>query len=117
MGEDIMRVKIAAALLASTLLTLGLANAGRAEARPAATMAQPVRYTARQFFETTSYAMADPDGIAFSPDGRSVLIRSDANGVFNAYALPLAGGDPVPLTQSTGTAYLPLSYFPGDARM
>jgi len=111
-----MRHKIAAALLASTFLVLGAATfAGPARAQPAAT--EPVRYTARQFFETTSYSMASSDGIAFSRDGRNILINSDGSGVFNAYALPVAGGDPVQITRSTTSANLGASYFPGDDRI
>jgi len=113
-----MRVKIAAALLASTILTLAAAGATRAEAQPAATTtAQPVRYTARQFFETTAYGMADPEGLAFAPDGRSLLIWNDSNGVINAYALPVAGGEAAALTSSTTHANFPLSYFPNDGRL
>ena len=115
-----MRIRIAAALLAGTCLTLGVANA--AEARPsgagaAQQQAEPVRYTARQFFETTSYGMASPDGIAFSRDGRSLLITNDSSGVFNAYLLPVAGGAPVRITESTDHATFGASFFPGDDRV
>lgn len=75
------------------------------------------RYSARAFFETTSHQMARPDGKAFSPDGRFLLMTSDRTGVFNAYALPLAGGDPVALTASTTNATFAVSYFPRDARV
>lgn len=111
-----MRHKIAAALLASTLLVLGAAIfAAPARAQPS--RSQPVRYTAQQFFETTSFGMAAADGIAFSRDGRSLLINSDASGVFNVYALPVAGGDPVQLTRSTADATTAASYFPDDDRV
>lgn len=76
-----------------------------------------LEYTARQFFETTSYGMASPGGVAFSPDGTNLLISSDADGVFNAYLLPLAGGDPVPVTQSTDNATFAVSFFPSDGRI
>jgi dipeptidyl aminopeptidase/acylaminoacyl peptidase len=120
-----MRVKLAAGLLAGTMITIGAGNlvpapaqaaqggaaqAGRAEA-------QPVRYTARQFYETTSFNMASPSGIAFSRDGTNLLISSDRSGVFNAYALPLAGGAPAPLTSSAANAAFGASYFPGDDRI
>ncbi len=74
-------------------------------------------YTAAQFFETTSYGMSSAGGYAFSPDGDHVLISSDRSGVFNAYALPLAGGDPVALTTSTADATFAVSYFPHDGRV
>jgi len=84
-------------------------TSGPASATPA--------YTAAQFYDTTNYGLAYSGAKAFSPDGRSVLIRSDKTGVFNAYALPVAGGDPVALTSSTTSAVSPVSYFPTDARI
>lgn len=81
----------------------------QAAARPA--------YSAAQFFETTSYSMASGQGVAFSPDGQSLLISSDSTGVFNAYALPVAGGAPQPLTQSAGVAHFAASFFPNDGRV
>ena len=74
-------------------------------------------YTAAQFFETTSFGLASASGLGWSPDGQSVLISSDATGVFNAYALPAAGGAPVPLSASTTVATFAESYFPNDARV
>ncbi|WP_447909214.1 S9 family peptidase [Brevundimonas bullata] len=83
--------------------------------RAASTAATP--YTAAQFFETTSFSMANPDGLAFSEGRTHVLISSDQTGVFNAYALPVAGGDPVPLTASTTNATFAQSYFPDGRRI
>ena len=85
------------------------------QAQAASTAATP--YTAAQFFETTSFSMANPDGLAFSEGRSHVLISSDQTGVFNAYALPVAGGDPVPLTASTTNATFAQSYFPDGRRI
>lgn len=85
------------------------APAASAEARPT--------YTAAQFFETTSYQVGGGGGYAFSPDGSHILISSDASGVFNAYAQPVAGGEPVALTSSTTDATFAVSYFPTDGRV
>jgi dipeptidyl aminopeptidase/acylaminoacyl peptidase len=74
-------------------------------------------YSAAQFFETTSIGMASSGGKAFSPDGASLLMSSDTTGVFNVYALPVAGGAPLQLTDSTDNAMFGLSWFPGDERM
>lgn len=74
-------------------------------------------YSAAQFFQTTSFGMAASGGYAFSPDGSQVLIHSDASGVFNVYAQPVAGGAPVALTQSTDNATFAASYFPHDGRI
>lgn len=84
----------------------------------AAAQAAHPTYTAAQFFENRNYQLGGSSSIgAFSPDGRSILISSDQTGVFNAYALPVAGGDPVPLTNSTTTATYAISYFPEDGRV
>ena len=104
-------------------LTLAVAVPALAAAEPAApgqtqaasTAATP--YTAAQFFETTSFSMTNPDGLAFSEGRSHVLISSDQTGVFNAYALPVAGGDPVPLTASTTNATFAQSYFPDGRRI
>lgn len=99
------------AALPSTALAADVA------AQPAAVQPATPTYTAAQFFDTTSYGLAYSGAKAFSPDGKSVLIRSDKTGVFNAYALPVAGGEPVALTTSTTSAADPVSYFPTDARI
>jgi dipeptidyl aminopeptidase/acylaminoacyl peptidase len=87
--------------------------ASQAEAKP---IAVP-RYSAETFFDTTSYGMASAAGLAFSPDGRSLLIASDQNGVFNAYALPIDGGQPSAITNSQSNANFPASFFPNDTRV
>lgn len=108
-----MKTAFAAALLATACALPAVAIA----AQPPAAQAQLPRYTARQFFETTAYGMASPTGIAFSRDGRNLLIHSDRSGVFNVYALPIAGGDPVQISQSTTNATFSASYFPNDDRV
>ena len=107
-------------LLTSTSLLLGACATNPAQpdsSAPAAAQASQPRYTARQFFETTSYAVASPAGIAFSKDGAHLLITNDASGVFNAYLLPVAGGAPRQLTTSTDNATFGASFFPSDDRV
>jgi dipeptidyl aminopeptidase/acylaminoacyl peptidase len=77
----------------------------------------PKRYSAQTFFDTTSLNMAASTGFAFSADGKSLLVGSDQSGVFNAYLLPVAGGEPVPLTKSADNATFPASAFPDDGRV
>ncbi|WP_369026024.1 alpha/beta fold hydrolase [Qipengyuania sp. RANM35] len=84
---------------------------GHSEASEAAT------YSARQFFESTSYAVGSPNGYNFSPDGKYVLVTSDATGVFNVYLMPVKGGDPIALTTSTDDATFGASFFPSDGRI
>ncbi|MBU4039172.1 MAG: S9 family peptidase, partial [Alphaproteobacteria bacterium] len=102
------------ALMAAAPAVLAQTPAPAAAAAPAA---QLRTYTAAEFFQTRSYGMSSPAGLGFSADGRSILISSDETGVFNARALPVAGGDSVPLSASTTVATRGLSYFPHDDRV
>ncbi len=70
------------------------------------------KYDARTFYETTAYF-----GASFSADEKQILITSDASGVFNAYSIPVAGGEPKPLTDSKTSAVFAVSYFPHDDRI
>jgi len=74
-------------------------------------------YSAREFFETTAYTLTPSAGYAFSPDGSEFLVSSDDSGVFNAYALPTAGGAPRRLTESEDNAIFALTWFPADGRL
>ena len=74
-------------------------------------------YDAKSFFDTTAVSMSAPTAYSFSLDGGNVLVATDKSGVFNAAALPAAGGDAAPLTSSTTTAVFAISYFPGDDRI
>ena len=69
------------------------------------------RYSIDDFLETTSYG-----GASFSPDNQLILVGSNASGIFNAYALPIDGGDPVALTDSTTDSIFPVGYFPDGDR-
>jgi len=73
------------------------------------------KYSAEAFFATTSYGLAG--GFAFSPDNSQLLIHSDESRVFNVYALPVAGGDAIALTQSDSDAMFAVSWFPNDKRI
>ena len=111
-------MRTTACLVSVLALMAALPAAAMAQAATtAATSPATPTYTAAQFFDTVSYGLGYGGAKAFSPDGKSVLIRSDKTGVFNAYALPIAGGDTIPLTTSTTSAVNPVSYFPSDARI
>jgi len=122
-GEEAMKSKtIKMAVLLGVALVPQAASAdperGASEAQAARPAQALPRYSARQFFDTTAYGIAPGGEYAFSPDGRTLLIASDASGVFNAMALPLSGGGtPAALTSSTGDAIFPVSYFHGDGRI
>src|SRR5215211_2922864 len=103
----------------TTLTGLGLAAllAGAASAKPPVKTAaaeaprQVKQYTIDQFLANTAYG-----GSSFSPDGRKILVGSNKTGVFNAFAIPVAGGEPVKLTDSKVSAIQPIGYFPHDER-
>ncbi len=106
-----MRVSRRALLGASMIVLAGCASSGGGVSTPHRT------YSAAAFFQTTAFGMAASSGLAFSPDGRQILTSNDSSGVFNAYALSIAGGAPTPLTQSTTNATFAVSYFPNDERV
>ncbi|MDX2416808.1 MAG: alpha/beta fold hydrolase [Xanthomonadales bacterium] len=83
----------------------------------AATVVEIPKYSAQAFFETTSYRLPGSAGHAFSADGKSLLMSSDASGVYNVSSLPLDGGSPEQLTQSTDNAVFAVSWFPADNRI
>ena len=84
---------------------------------PSKTAPEPERstYSARTFFETTSYTLAGDK--AWSADGTKLLIGSNETGTFNVYTLAADGSSTTPLTDSTETAHRPLSWFPDDDRV
>ncbi|WP_428268532.1 alpha/beta fold hydrolase [Haliangium sp.] len=79
-------------------------------APPSNPAAIPV-YDAKAFHENTRVF-----GASFSHDESRLLVTMDETGVLNVYSQPVAGGEPVMLTQSTDDAHLGLSYFPADDR-
>ncbi len=69
-------------------------------------------YTVEQFYDTTLVF-----GGSFSPDDSAILFSSNESGIYNAYTVPVGGGEPTPLTASTANAVVALSYFPADGRI
>lgn len=106
-----MRTMVTALLLATTAVS------SLAVAAAQTTQTALKRYSAAQFYETESVAIAGNGEDAFTHDGKHLLISSDRTGIFNAYLLPVAGGDPIPLTKSTTDATYAVSAFPRDGRV
>ncbi|WP_460925802.1 S9 family peptidase [Pontibacter brevis] len=69
-------------------------------------------YTIEQFMNTTSITGSD-----FSPDNTKILYSSNETGVYNAFEVPVAGGEPRQLTNSTDNSVFVISYFPKDERI
>ena len=72
----------------------------------------PAQYTVEDFYKNTRFS-----GASWAPDGQKVLVSSNLSGIWNVYAVPVAGGDPQPLTQSTTNSIFARSYFPDDERV
>ena len=102
-----MTLRFTAALLATASVLPGAALRRRRPPptrRPPAAQpaAQPVRYTARQFYETTSFGMAVARRhrfLARRPQPADQLATRAA--CSTPMRLPVAGGDPVQISQST----------------
>ena len=73
---------------------------------------KPTQYSVADFYANKSFF-----GSSFSPDRQKILVGSNSSGIWNAYAVPVAGGDLVALTSSTTNSIFPLSYFPNDERI
>ncbi len=78
---------------------------------PEPTPREVPKYSIGQFLDTTSYR-----GAGFSPDKTKLLVSGDQTGIFNAYAFPVDGGEPVALTESTAESIFALGYFANDER-
>ena len=69
-------------------------------------------YTIEQFLDTTAIF-----GGSFSPDEKTILFSSNESGIYNAYTMPVEGGEATQLTDSTADSIFALSYFPNDNRI
>ena len=72
----------------------------------------PQQYTVEDFYKNTRFM-----GASWSPDRQKILVSSNLSGIWNAYAVPVGGGAPQPLTESTGNSIFARSYFPNDERI
>jgi len=70
------------------------------------------KYTIEQFMDTVSIF-----GSSFSFDEQMILFSSNKTGIYNAYTLPVKGGEPTQITNSTDDAIFALSFFPRDNRI
>jgi dipeptidyl aminopeptidase/acylaminoacyl peptidase len=73
---------------------------------------KPTQYSVADFYANKGFF-----GASFSPDRRKILVGSNTSGIWNAYAVPVAGGALEALTTSTTNSIFPISYFPADGRI
>ena len=97
--------------LLPVVAALIILSACTAVREPALESRQVPEYPIEDFLGTTTYT-----GASFTSDGAAVLASNDSTGVLNVYAVPLAGGDPKPLTRSTTESILLAGAFPADGR-
>lgn len=70
------------------------------------------QYTIEQFMNTIAIG-----GASFSPDESRILFSSNKSGIWNAYTIPVTGGDWQPVTTSTTDSTYAVTYFPEDDRI
>jgi len=70
------------------------------------------QYSIDQFMNTTTIF-----GSSFSPDESKILFSSNKTGIYNAYTIPVTGGEPTSLTRSEDDAIIAISFFPKDERI
>ncbi len=95
----------------STILIVSSLLLGACATEPVPEPREITRYPIEDFLGTTNYF-----GASFSPDKSKILVSSDQTGIYNAYAVPVDGSDPVALTNSTTDTIRAVGYFPGDER-
>jgi dipeptidyl aminopeptidase/acylaminoacyl peptidase len=72
----------------------------------------PKQYSIEQFLTTTTVF-----GSSFSSDGQAILVSSNQTGIYNAVRVPVSGGSPAPVTNSTKDSTYAVAYFPKDDRI
>jgi dipeptidyl aminopeptidase/acylaminoacyl peptidase len=70
------------------------------------------KYTIEQFMDTESIG-----GSSFSADESTILYSSNRSGIYNAYTMPITGGEHTQLTHSEDNAIFAVSFFPNDQRI
>lgn len=85
-------------------------------AEPAAATSVPAP-ALRQYAIETLLGSLRLQGSEISPDGSTVLFSSNQTGVINLYEVPVAGGKPTALSQSTTDSHYAIRYFPNDKRV
>jgi dipeptidyl aminopeptidase/acylaminoacyl peptidase len=106
-------LRVRPSLFAATLSALACSSGER----PASTSTADSVFTPREYSVADLYRNTSYFGASFSPKADRILVTSNASGVYNAYAIPTAGGELAPLTRSTDDAIFAVSWFPTDDRI
>jgi dipeptidyl aminopeptidase/acylaminoacyl peptidase len=104
-----------AATCAAVVLLAGCQSTGNEQAQTTATAEPtpaPKTYSIEEFMDITSIG-----GNAFSPDNSRLLYFSNKTGIYNAFEVPVTGGEPKQLTNSTDNAIFTISYLPDGKRI
>lgn len=89
------------------------AEAGAAAEAPAEVVARPSRqYAIEEFVESVGVG-----GASFSADESRILFSSNKSGVWNAYTMPVGGGEWTAVTASDTDNIYAEAFFPGDDRV
>lgn len=92
------------------------ANTSQAEATQMTEHSVPT-FSAKAFFETTTYILASSAGNVFGPTSGDILLTSDESGVWNAYRANPQTGERTQLTNSATNPIRAVSWFPNDERL
>jgi dipeptidyl aminopeptidase/acylaminoacyl peptidase len=84
----------------------------QAAAAPAEVARPSRQYGIEEFIESTGVA-----GASFSADESRILFSSNKSGIWNAYSMPVAGGEWTAVTSSDTDNVYAVAYFPADDRV
>ncbi|KQZ66721.1 peptidase S9 [Lysobacter sp. Root559] len=109
--------------LALALAALPLAAIAGTRAPSPAMSAPAVAASAATALPSKQYGIQDfidsigVSGASFSADESRLLFSSNKSGIWNAYSMPVGGGEWTPVTRSTVDSTYAVSYFPDDDRV
>ncbi len=115
--KEIIKISLASLLLVACGSEAPAPEATEDTSASMASEMEAPKYPAEIFYNSTSFLAPNVAGLAFSPNGENVIIASDETGIFNVFAVNVASGDRIQMTNSITTATYAISYFPGDNRL
>jgi len=113
--KSLIAIVVVTVFIALAFLTPPAEVEAQSKAKSAAKRepARAVRqYSIEQFMNTVRIG-----GSSFSADEKKILFHSNRTGIFNVHSVPVTGGGPTQLTNSTKESTYAVSYFPADARL